>query len=571
MQHVEKKWFVRTKKADFQAIAARFHIDQVTARLLRNRDIVTDEEIEAYLHGSLNDLADEALLPDMEQAKALILQKIAQKKRIRIVGDYDIDGVCAAYILYRGLAHLGAEADYVIPDRIKDGYGINMHIIDQAIADGVDTIVTCDNGIAALEELAHAKVSGLSVVVTDHHEIRKDEDGQESLPEADAIVDPKRSTNAYPEPGICGAVVAWLLVHALFKARGIGDEVWHALLEFAAIATVGDVMPLRGMNRVIVREGLARINRGADNTGLRCLIEACGLAEKKLTSYHIGFVIGPCINAGGRLESAELALSLFLTKGGAQAEAAALRLKALNDERKEMTEQGTREAAAAVEAEYLSDKVLVVYLPKLHESLAGIVAGRLREQFGKPAFVITNSENGLKGSGRSIEAYHMFNGLCEVADLLSKFGGHPMAAGLSLPPENLEAFRRRINENAKLTEADFVQKVWIDVPMPLSYVTENLIGELARLEPFGQGNEKPVFAERGVEAAELRVLGKNRNVLRMMLREQNGNVMPGILFGDADALKEEIENKRLINILYYPEINEYRGYRSLQAVITDFC
>ena len=571
MQKVQKKWFVRTKKADFQAIAARFHIDQVTARLLCNRGLETEEEIENYLHGNLSSLPDENKLPDMEKAVHLLLQKIKEKKRIRIVGDYDIDGVCATYLLYRGLVRCGASVTYAIPDRIKDGYGINIHIIDHAIADGVDTIVTCDNGIAAIEELKHAKEAGLCVILTDHHDVRKTESGSDVLPPADAIVNPKRSDNTYPEAAICGAVVAWLLLRRLYRELGIPETEWLSLLEFAAIATVGDVMPLSGMNRIIVREGLKYINKGAVNTGLRSLIAQCELSGKKISSYHIGFVIGPCINAGGRLESAELALKLFLTNNEEAAQQAALRLKALNDERKEMTESGTKEAAALVESQYAKDKVLVVYLPKLHESLAGIVAGRLREQFGKPAFVLTDSESGLKGSGRSIEAYHMFEALCEVAKLLTKFGGHPMAAGLSLPPENLDAFREQLNARAKLEEADFVQKVWIDVPMPLSYVTENLIGELSLLEPFGQGNEKPVFAERGIKALHLRVLGKNRNVLRMDLCEPNGHIMPGILFGDADALKQEIEKKRHISILYYPQINEYNGYRSLQAVVTDFC
>ena len=583
----EKKWMLYTKRADFSGLAAEFGIDPVIVRILRNRDITDEEEIQQYLRGSLKDLYDGRLLPHAEQAAELIREKLLAGAHIRIVGDYDIDGVCSTYILYEGLRRAaealseadsgvsgggtGSCIDYVIPDRVRDGYGINEQIIERAVADGVDTIVTCDNGIAAIAELRFAKEHGLTVIVTDHHDVRKQEGepSQELLPPADLIVNPKLAESRYPVKGICGAVVAWKLVGILYELCGIPEAEWFSFLEFAAIATVGDVMELRGENRIIVRAGLSAINGGSGNQGLQRLILACGLDGKKLTAYHIGFVIGPCINAGGRLESAEAALRLFLSRDETEAEQLAAHLRLLNDERKDMTEKGVEAAAEQVEQAYAEDDVLVLYLPKLHESLAGIVAGRIRERFGKPCFVLTDSGEFVKGSGRSIEKYHMFEGLCGVSELLMKFGGHPMAAGLSLARDNVDAFRKKINEQAKkkLVPEDFIQTLWIDLVMPLPYISGRLVRELALLEPFGNGNEKPVFAARSVQLTDLRVLGRNRNVLKCRAVDPDGYALSAVMFGEAERFYEELSEMKRVNIIYYPEINEYNGTRTLQLVI----
>ncbi|MDO4265623.1 MAG: single-stranded-DNA-specific exonuclease RecJ [Eubacteriales bacterium] len=574
---MKKKWMVYAKRADFQKISEKFGIDQVTARIIRNRDITGEEEIRRYLKGNLEDLFDRRLLPHIEEAAELVIQKIREGRHIRIVGDYDIDGVCATYILYRGLIRVcgalssGAVIDYVIPERIRDGYGINRQIIERAADEGVDTILTCDNGIAAIEELAFAKERGLTVIITDHHDVRIEEEAQkELLPPADVIVDPKLAESRYPTDNICGAVVGWKLIGLLYELCGIPEAEWQAFLEFAAVATVGDVMELRGENRIIVKNGLTQLNAGGRNMGLRKLIEACGIAGKPIGAYHIGFVIGPCINAGGRLETAEAALRLFLSDSEKEAEKLAAHLRLLNDERKDMTEAGVREAVNQAEQLYAKDPVLVIYLPDLHESLAGIVAGRIRERFGKPCFVITDAKEGCKGSGRSIEKYHMFQGLCGVSALLSKFGGHPMAAGLSLPRENVDAFRREINRQCSLTEEDFVGTLWIDAAMPLPYISGKLVSELSLLEPFGNGNEKPVFAVKGVRLEGLTVLGKNRNVLKCRATDGSGYSMSAVMFGEADRMKEELSAAALCNIVYYPEINEYNGFRRLQLVISEY-
>lgn len=561
------------KKADFQEIGHKFHVSPVLARLIRNRDVVGDEAIERYLNGTVDQMHNPELLPDLALAAEILEQKISSEAAIRIVGDYDIDGVCSTCILYRGLERLGARVDYEIPDRVKDGYGINESIIRAASEDGIDTILTCDNGIAAISQIALAKELEMTVVVTDHHDIQTvlSEDGKEEdlLPPADALVNPKRRDSVYPYPQICGAMVAYKLIQVMYERSGIPRAEWLDMMELAAVATVGDVMKLQDENRIVVKEGLRRL-RDTKNLGLRALIEANQLDPEKISAYHIGFVIGPCLNAGGRLDTAKLALALLLAESGEEARGLALELKALNDQRKDMTQKGVDEAAAQVEERYMEDKVLVVFLPDCHESLAGIVAGRIRERYHKPTLILTHSEEGAKGSGRSIEAYHMFQGLVEVQDLLTKFGGHPMAAGFSLPLEHVEEFRRRLNENAKLTPEDFIPKVWIDIALPFEYVDEALIEELERLEPFGQGNEKPQFAQKDLAVRSARVMGKNRNVVKLMLVNERGAALDAVVFTDGDLFLEEMGDSRRMDVVYYPTINEYNGRRTVQIVVRNW-
>lgn len=560
---------LQTKRADFNAIAARFHISPVTARIIRNRDVEGEKAIDRYLNGTLDQLYDPHLMKDMDKAAALILEKIRAGVRIRIVGDYDIDGVCSTYLLYRGLTRCGAAVDYQIPERIRDGYGINESIIRKAKEDGIDTIVTCDNGIAALEQVRLAKELGMTVIVTDHHEVVRDEDGSQVLPEADAVVNPHRDDCPYPFAGICGGVVAYKLVQVLYEKNGIPEQEWKDMLEFAAIATVGDVMKLQDENRIIVRWGLKQIPHTA-SAGLRALVEACGLDIYDLTAYHIGFVIGPCLNASGRLRTAKLALELLLCEGmqqSARAEEMAAELKLLNEERKDMTQAGMEQAFEQVDAELADDDVLVVYLPDCHESLAGIIAGRVRETYNKPSFVLTRGEDCVKGSGRSIESYHMYQALCGVQDLLLKFGGHPMAAGFSLKEENIDEFRRRLNEQSALTKEDFIPKIWIDVAMPLEYISEALVNELKGLEPFGQGNEKPQFAQKNLRIRSVRAIGRNNNAVRMTVVTEQGRPMEAMVFTVADQFVEEAKQSRSIDVIYYPDINEYNGNRTLQIVV----
>ncbi|KJJ70523.1 MULTISPECIES: single-stranded-DNA-specific exonuclease RecJ [Clostridia] len=574
----QTKWMLHAKKADFNKIAENFGISPVTARIIRNRGIEDMESIRHYLHGSIEDLHDPRLLPDMEKAVGILRRKAAEGKTIRIVGDYDIDGVCSTYLLYRALKRIGARVDYEIPDRIKDGYGINEMIIEAAASDGIDTILTCDNGIAAVSQIARAKKLGMTVIVTDHHDILVEENeedlpegGREVLPPADAIVNPKLRGCAYPFTGICGGMVAFKLVQVLFEESGVLAQEWLDMLEIAAIATVGDVMKLQGENRIIVKEGLRCLGH-TSNLGLKKLIEKNNLVPGSITAYHIGFVIGPCLNASGRLQTAKIALSLLLCEDEEEADRMAMELKELNDQRKDMTQAGIDQAAAMVEERYLDDKVLVVFLPDCHESLAGIVAGRLRERYNKPSFVLTRAEGCAKGSGRSIEAYHMFHALVEVKDLLLKFGGHPMAAGFSLEEKDVDEFRRRLNENARerLTEEDFIPRVWIDVAMPFEYITEPFVRELELLEPYGQGNEKPQFAQKSMVIRSAHVMGRNRNVVRLSLVNERGVSMDGVVFTDGDLFMEEKGNSRLMDVIYYPGINEYNGNRNLQIVVKDW-
>ena len=562
-------WMLQTKRADFDGLAKRFNISPITARIIRNRDITGEDEINRYLYGTLADLYDPHLLKDMDRAVCILREKVGNGSRIRIVGDYDIDGICSAYLLYQGLRRCGAKADYQIPERIRDGYGINESIIQRAYDDGIDTIITCDNGIAAMNQICMAKEMGMTVIITDHHEVPFDENGKELPPPADAVVNPKQATCSYPFKGICGGVVAYKLVQALYEAFGVPAGEWEDMLEFAAIATVGDVMRLQDENRILVRQGLKKISE-TKSLGLRKLVDACGLDIRNLTAYHIGFVIGPCLNASGRLQTAKLALELLLCQDEQKAASMADELRVLNEERKTMTRKGVEEAVRQAEEQYKEDSVLVIFLPDCHESVAGIIAGRVREVWNRPTFVLTKGEGCVKGSGRSIEAYNMYREMCGVQELFLKFGGHPMAAGFSIEEGHVEELRRRLNEQADLKPEDFIPKVWIDAAMPLEYISSGLVEELKLLEPFGQGNEKPQFAQKGLQIRSARVLGKNRNAVKLSLVTEKGLAMDGMLFTEGDRFLEELGEKKMMDVVYYPDVNEYNGRRTLQIVIREY-
>lgn len=584
-----EQWVLLRKGADFAAIGEKFHISPRLACLIRNRDVIGDENIECYLNGTIADLYDGMLLKDMDKAVNILMEKIENGERIRIIGDYDIDGVNATYILLEGLENLGADVDMDIPDRILDGYGLNRHLIDRAFEAGIDTIVTCDNGIAASEEIAYGKSLGMTIVVTDHHEVPYEETGEERrylLPPADAVVDPKRADCEYPFKGLCGAAVAYKLVEALYEAMDRDVEDMDYLMEEVAIATVGDVMDLVGENRIFVKQGLEMLRR-TTNPGLKSLIECTGLDLENISSYHIGFVLGPCMNASGRLDTAKRALNLLRAKSKKEADILAGDLKALNDSRKDMTEEAVEQAVRQVEETPVGrEKVLVVYLPDCHESLAGIVAGRVRERYYKPTYVLTDAEEGVKGSGRSIDAYHMYEELSKCKNLLTRFGGHKLAAGLSLPKENVERFRQAVNAVCTLSEKDLHEKVSIDMQMPFSCVTEKFIEELELLEPFGKGNPKPVFAEKNVEILNARRIGKNQNMLKMLVKDETGTAIEALYFGDAQKLLDTISQKYgkeqtekiftrqcrgiKMSFTYYPGINEYKGKKTPQIIITHF-
>lgn len=586
---MKERWVLLRKGADFAGIGKKFHISPRLACLIRNRDIVGDEQIENYLYGTIADLGDGMLMKDMDRAVEILMEKIREGAPVRIIGDYDIDGVCATYILLEGLKGLGAVADTDIPDRITDGYGLNRHLIDRAFEAGTDTIITCDNGIAAAEEIAYGKGLGMTVIVTDHHEVPFDEeDGEKKyhLPPADAVVDPKRTDCSYPFKGLCGAAVAYKLMEALYEAMGKDSSDIDYLMEEVAFATVGDVMDLTGENRIFVRQGLEML-QSTSNLGLRALMECTGIDRKAVNTYHIGFVLGPCLNASGRLDTAKRALALLEAGSKQEADVLAGDLKALNDSRKEMTEEAVRQAAEQVEhTEAGRQKVLVLYLPDCHESLAGIVAGRIRERYCRPVFVITDSGEMAKGSGRSIEAYHMYEEMNKCRNLFVKFGGHKLAAGLTLKKENIEKFRQDINAVCTLTETDMTEKVSIDMQMPFSCVTEELLEELKLLEPFGKGNTKPVFAEKNVSIVSCRLIGKNRNMLRMRLCDGAGTDMDAVYFGDAVGFLEEVGERygktvrdhffeggyrRIrLSVTYYPGVNEYMGQKTMQIVVTHY-
>lgn len=568
---MRERWEEAPRIEGNQELAGKFSVSPMAMRLIRSRAGEDEAAVREYLRGDISELADPYLMKGMKEAVLLIKKKIQEKASIRIIGDYDIDGVNATHILVTALRRAKARADTVIPDRMKDGYGINEHLIEDAREAGVDTIVTCDNGIAAAEEIAFAKRLGMTVIVTDHHEVpyREEADGSRTflLPPADVIVNPKQAGCGYPFPKLCGAAVAWRLAQALYRECGIPEEEFLDLAEFAAVATVGDIMDLTGENRILVKYGLRRLEQ-TKNPGYRALLAVNGLEGKKLTAYHIGFVIGPCINASGRLDTAKRALRLFEAETRGEAEELAGDLKALNDSRKDLTVKGTKEASDLIETtELKNDRVLVVYLPDCHESLAGIIAGRIRERYFRPCFVLTDAEDGVKGSGRSIPGYHMFEEMTKVKELFTKFGGHPMAAGLSLPPEHVETLRKRLNENCTLSEQDLTPKLLYDAVLPIQYAGEQIIRELSLLEPFGKANEKPLFAAANLTVKSARIIGRNQNVLKTVLEDGAGTRMEAVSFGDVQAELEYIEGKEKVHVLYYPEINEFQGRRSVQLVV----
>ncbi len=562
-----ERWVVAAKRADFYGIAKRYGIDPVLARIIRNRDVIGDPAIQMYLHGGLEDLPSPWQMKDMEKAVSIILDGIQEKKKMRVIGDYDIDGVCAAAILYQGLGRIGACADVYIPHRVTDGYGLNPHLIDQAGADGVELLITCDNGIAAFQEVRQAREMGMTVIVTDHHNIPYEEKEGARIPillPAHAVIDPKQEDCPYPFDGLCGAAVAFKLVAALYERCGVPGEEMEEALVLAAVATVGDVMDLQGENRILVKEGLKRLP-GTARPGLRALLRANKL-EGDVTAYHIGFVLGPCINASGRLDTAQRSLQLLLETDPQRAAVLAGDLVAMNESRKALTAQQVEEALRLVGSDH-REKVLVIYLPGCHESLAGIVAGRVREQYHRPVFVLTDGEQDVKGSGRSIEAYSMYDELTKCSDLFIRFGGHPMAAGFSIRREYIDELRRRLNEQCALTDQDMIPRCVIDVPMPISYVTEDLVEQMKILEPFGKGNTRPLFAQKGIRIQGSSILGKNRNVARMTLVDESGSRRQGVYFGDMEKIEGVLAAKRPVSILYYPQIHEYQGKRGIQIVI----
>lgn len=581
-----EKWFLKNKKEDFNKIACDNNVSEVLARLLVNRGLSTKEDITSYLHADASCLHDPHMLKDVEKACQILFDKIQNNTRIRIVGDYDVDGVVSTFLLYTALKRCGANVDYEIPERMKDGYGININIIKAAKEDQIDTLITCDNGIAALSQIEYAKEIGMTVIITDHHDIPFiEEDGvrKEVVPVADAVVNPKQSDCEYPFSSICGAVVAYKLICVLYEKFNISHEETTRLLEYAAIATVCDVMDLVDENRAIVKHGLSLLKH-TDNKGLKALIELHQINTFKLSAYHLGFIIGPCLNASGRLETAKIGLSLLLEQDEEKARKIAIDLKELNDKRKDMTARGVEQAIEQIETtDLINDKVLVVYLPDCHESLAGIIAGRIRERYHKPAIVLTKAHEGVKGSARSIEQYNMFEELTKCKEYLDKFGGHPMAAGMSLTEENVNPLRMALNERSSLTDDDFTNKISIDVLLPLGYVKEELVEELDLLEPFGKGNEKPVFAERELTVLKADILGKNRNTLKLKVENQYGKRMDALYFNQIDQFNEYlidkygntevdkmykgIQNTIKISVVYYPNINEYNGVKTPQIIL----
>lgn len=578
-----EKWFIKNKKADFNLIAGTFGISPVLARLAVNRGVGSNEEMERYIHPSMNYLHNPLTMKDMDKTCEILEKKIKTGKAIRIIGDYDVDGVMSTYILYTVLKKCGAKADYEIPDRIKDGYGINIQIVEAAAIDGIDTILTCDNGITAREQTAFGKEKGMTILITDHHDIPI----KEPLPSADAVVNPKQEDCNYPFKGICGAVVAYKLAEAMYERFGFAGQAEEDFLEFAAIATVCDVMDLTDENRVIVKYGIEKLKR-TKNIGLQQLIEVNQLDKSSLSAYHLGFVIGPCINASGRLESAKIALKLFLTEEKGKAALLAKELKQLNEERKAMTEENLEKAISLVEeGELLKDKVLLVFLEGCHESLAGIIAGRLRERYNRPTIVLTRGKDGLKGSGRSTPEYSMFEEISKCKEYLTKFGGHPMAAGLSLEEENLEPFQKALNTNTVLTEEDLIPKVSFDMVLPLEEISLPLIREIDFLEPYGKENVRPLFAVKDVFVTRARAIGKEKNMLRLTVKSADSNASyTAMLFRGYDLFASCVDEKYgvgtfedllagtrsyiVMDFIFYPSINEYNGMEDVQIIINHF-
>ena len=584
-----EKWIEIRKGGNFMEMAKKYGIDPLIARIIRNRDIIDEKEITEYLYGGKETLHNPHLLKDVDKAAEIIAEGIAEKKTMRIIGDYDIDGVNATYILLDGIRRCGGNVDAAIPDRMKDGYGINEHLIEQALSDGKELLITCDNGIAAINEINFAKEKGMTVVVTDHHEIpyRNTEQGKEFLrSNADAIVNPKQADCPYPCKGICGAVVAWKLVQVLYEIMDIPVEEADIFIENAGFATVGDVMDLTGENRILVKLGLKALEH-TKNPGMKALIAKNKLSDKPLSAYHIGFVLGPCINASGRLDTAKRSLELLLERDEVKASALAGELVELNESRKYMTQQETQKALEQIEKEGREkDKVLVVYLPECHESLAGIIAGRIREAYQRPVFVLTRGEEGVKGSGRSIEAYSMFDKMTEVAELFTKYGGHPMAAGLSMREEDIDKLREQLNQKAELSEEDMAEVVRLDAVLPMSYFTVDTIRQLSVLEPCGKSNTKPVFADRNIKVTRASIVGVNRNVLKLHLLDSKGNPVAGVYFGEVEKFltflsekfgSEEVdaamhgkENSIQFAAVYEPAVDTYSGRESVQAIIRRF-
>lgn len=587
---MEERWFIKNKKVNYKQMADKYGITEFMSRLIINRDIVNDSMIKSYINPEFDKLHNPRDLKDLEKSVEILFDKIKSSKKIRIVGDYDVDGVISVYILYTALKLCNANVDYEIPDRIKDGYGINSDIIKQAKDDGVDTILTCDNGISAIEPINYAKELGLTVIITDHHDIPFVEDENNNREfiksSADAIVNPKQEECNYIFEKLCGAGVAFKLVEVLYEKIGLDKNESYKFIEFLAIATVCDVVDLVDENRIFVKKGLEFINK-TTNLGLQELIRECEMTGKNLSVYHLGFIIGPCINACGRLDSAKKGLELLLSTDEEEANKLAKELVKLNEERKEMTMEGLETAIEIIEKNnMINDKVFVIYISDVHESLAGIIAGRIREKYNVPTLIITKSENGAKGSGRSIEEYNMFEELVKCKDLLGKFGGHPMAAGFSLKEENIDEFRRRLNENTILKDEDLLRKVTIDSVLPLDSVNYELINNLERLEPFGKANSKPLFAEKNINLLKATILGKNNNVLKFKIKTKSNNFLDGIYFGDVYEFEKMISDKYgreelqklydgvyndvKLDLVFYPSINEYNGNTSIQIVIQNF-
>lgn len=564
-----EQWLEIRKSGRFDEIGKKYGIDPVVARIMRNRDVTEDGEIESYLNGTTASMGNPWLLKDAKEGAELLREKIQEKKKIRIIGDYDIDGVMSTYILLQAIRELGGVLDVEIPDRIKDGYGVNEQLVEQAVADGVDTILTCDNGIAAKKELEAARDAGLTVIITDHHEIPYQEEEQERIyliPKVDAVIDPKQEECSYPYKGICGAVVAWKLIQVLYETMGRDRQEADKFLEYAAFATVGDVMELRGENRILVKEGLKRLNQ-TENMGLKALIFRNQLQNREIKAYHIGFVLGPCLNASGRLDTARKALKLLCAENWQEAVSLAEDLTGLNEIRKDMTQKGVEEAVNQIEqSPWKQDKVYVVYLPECHESIAGIIAGRIREKYHRPVFVLTKAAEGVKGSGRSIEAYSMYEELCKCQELLDKFGGHPMAAGLSMQEEHIEEFRQMLNRNSVLEDGDIEPVIRFDAVLQLKDWTEERVLQLEKLEPFGNGNEKPIFAAKNLRAQHIRQVGKEGQMQKMILMDKDGTKCEAISFEN-----HNISEGEEFRILYYPQINSYGGYENIQLVISGIC